>query len=230
MGSTKEITEMLVGVIWKGHSDEGLSCEYLLKKAMGLPTVVAGEAEYIKKNKFGCTCGICAEGWLSPRMRFQLLAQSEIQGDMLRMDDTMFTPRQPLSASDLFHPALEYLPTPLQRQIYKTFYIGFYTLFDGIAHILRIPNAIPTPQAVIAAAFDINPGASSLGDGVFEETFDVDESELGFRKLVRCANDLEFGAVRLGVGLGRGTGVGWGPFVDRQEMEVDGYDDDSDSG
>ena len=72
MRSTKESMETLVGV-WRGYSDDALICEYLLKKAMGLPLVAAGEEEYIKKRKFGCTCGMCTDGWLSPRMRFQLL-------------------------------------------------------------------------------------------------------------------------------------------------------------
>ncbi|KAL4248851.1 hypothetical protein ABKN59_003953 [Abortiporus biennis] len=30
-------------------------------------------SKYIKKNKFGCTCGECAFGWLSPRMRMQMM-------------------------------------------------------------------------------------------------------------------------------------------------------------
>ena len=74
MRSTKELLEMLVGM-WRGYSDDALSCEYLLKKAMGLPMVATGEGEYIKKRKFGCTCGTCTDGWLSPRMRFQLLGR-----------------------------------------------------------------------------------------------------------------------------------------------------------
>jgi hypothetical protein len=72
MRSARESMETLVGV-WRGYSDDALICEYLLKKAMGLPMVAAGEEEYIKKRKFGCTCGMCTDGWLSPRMRFQLL-------------------------------------------------------------------------------------------------------------------------------------------------------------
>ncbi|KIM49897.1 hypothetical protein M413DRAFT_439023, partial [Hebeloma cylindrosporum] len=260
MRSTKEFMETLVGV-WKGYSDEGLRCEFLLKRAMGLPMLADEEGEYMKKRKFGCTCGMCAGGWLSPRMRFQLLAQSELQADMLRQEESSFKPRQPLSASELFHSSLDYLPVPLQREIYKSFYVGFYTIFDGISRILRTPNAIPTPQAVRTAALDIDPRAvsfylgkggqveyvldatvdiskeqSSLGYGTFEETFDVDESEegeegLGYRKLVKCANDLEFGGVRLGVGLA--AGVRWGPYytdIEEEEgMEVDEYDDsDSD--
>jgi len=54
---------------------------------------------------------------------------------------------------------------------------------------------------------------------------------LGYRKLERFANDLGFGGVRLGVGIGN-SDVVWGPYSDREEeegMDVDEYDDsDSD--
>ena len=56
------------------YKDQGLSCEYILKKAMRLP-VTETEAKYIEKRKFGCTCGECTDGWLSPRMRFRLLGE-----------------------------------------------------------------------------------------------------------------------------------------------------------
>ena len=80
MRSTREFVETLLGA-WNGYSDEGLSCEYLLKKAMSLP-LPATEAEYIKKRRLGsqCTCGMCTDGWLSPRMRFRLL------GELLSVD------------------------------------------------------------------------------------------------------------------------------------------------
>ena len=56
------------------------------------------------------------------------------------------------------------------------------------------------------------------------------KGDLGYRKLERCANNLEFGPVRLCVGIGEG--IGWGLHVDRDEqegMDVDEYDDsDSD--
>ena len=73
MRSTKEFMETVLGV-WNGYSDEGLRCEYLLKMANSSPVTVT-EAEYIKKGKFGCTCGMCTDGWLSPRMRFRLLGE-----------------------------------------------------------------------------------------------------------------------------------------------------------
>lgn len=47
--------------MWRGYSDEALSCEYLSKNAMVSPMLAAGEGEYIKKRKFGCTCGMCKD-------------------------------------------------------------------------------------------------------------------------------------------------------------------------
>ena len=94
-------------------------------------------------------------------------------------------------------------------------------------------------EYVLDATVDIAREQSSLGDGNFEDIFDrdagADGEPLGYRELARCANDLEFGGVRLGVGIGN-SGCVWGPYVDREEweeeeggMEVDEYDDsDSD--
>lgn len=59
---------------WDGHSDERLTVQYLLKQAMGLS--VGSLKEYIKANKYGCTCNKCAGGWLSPRMRSRLISKS----------------------------------------------------------------------------------------------------------------------------------------------------------
>ena len=286
MRSTKELAETLLGT-WNGYSDESLSCEYLLKKAMGSP-VTATEAEYIRKRRFGsqlgsrCTCGTCMDGWLSPRMRFRLLsefffralikrriildvgtdispifvsylAQSEIQHDTLRMETPSFKSRQPLSPFEFLPCALDYVPSAVRQEMYKTFYVGFYTIFDAISQVLKTPG-IPTPQAVMAEALQLDPRAvqfylgkggrveyvldaivntareqSNLGDGTFEETFDCDEEEggggrLGYRKLVKCGNDLEFEVVRRGVGLGA---VKMGPYDDDdgEGMDVDEYDD-----
>ena len=75
MRSTKEFMETLLHK-WDDYDDEGLRCEYLVQKALGgLPALVTVETEevYIKKRKFGCMCGMCTDGWLSPRMRVRLI-------------------------------------------------------------------------------------------------------------------------------------------------------------
>jgi len=174
------------------------------------------------------------------------------------MDLDLFKSHHPLSASEIFHGALDYIPQPLQREIYKSFYIEFYTIFRAIRDILRTTE-IPTPQAVLAEALALDARAvqfylanggkveyaldatvniareqSNLGDGTFEETFedeyDEEGEEPGYAALEKCLNDLEFGIVRRKIGLV--AGVSWGPYEDREEdegMELDEDDDDDDS-
>jgi hypothetical protein len=57
--------------MWKEHDENDLLVEVNIKRAMGMPITVTDE-EYVQKMKYGCTCGSCAGGWLSPRMRFCL--------------------------------------------------------------------------------------------------------------------------------------------------------------
>jgi len=71
MCSTREFMETLMQK-WDGYNDDDLRCEYLMRKGLrGLPAAET-EGEYINKRKFGCTCRMCTDGWLSPRMRFRL--------------------------------------------------------------------------------------------------------------------------------------------------------------
>jgi hypothetical protein len=74
MRTTREFSEALLSA-WDGHSTDALKAEYLVKRAMGLPTMADNEMEYVEKRKWGCTCGTCAGGWLSPRMRFRLMGK-----------------------------------------------------------------------------------------------------------------------------------------------------------
>ena len=119
------------------------------------------------------------------------------------MEVPAFTRGQPLSASDLTLFALDYIPLSLRQKIYKTFYIGYHTIVEAISHVLK-SDRIPTPQAVLDAAFELNAGAvqfylrkggkveyvldaivstareqSNLGDGTFEDTFDCDDDDEG---------------------------------------------------
>lgn len=70
MTSIREFAENLLPV-WKGHAADYLAIEYLLKQAMG-HSIDRDMTTYIFGRRFGCTCGECADGWLSPRMRFRL--------------------------------------------------------------------------------------------------------------------------------------------------------------
>jgi len=72
---------------------------------------------------------------------------------MFRMDLSTFKPCQPLSASELIRPTLGYIPSTRRQK--KTFYIGFFTIFDATAQILKTPG-ISTPQVVAEVAWVLN--------------------------------------------------------------------------
>lgn len=167
---------------------------------------------------------------------------------MLRMDLDLFTPHHPLSAYELFHSALDYIPEPLRCEIYKTFYIGFYTIFLAICNVFKTLR-IPTPQAVVAEALalddravqfymakggkveyvldatvDIAREQSSLGDGTFEETFAHDESDEegggGEARYTELGKCLN--DLEFGIvrrKIGLVPGIRWGPYEDREEDE-----------
>ncbi|KAJ3501261.1 hypothetical protein NLJ89_g9416 [Agrocybe chaxingu] len=123
---------------------------------------------------------------------------------MLRMEEDLFESRRPLSSAELLYSTLDYVPLAIRQEIYKTFYVGFYTIFHAISLVLgrqpQGPASIPTPQVVLTEALTLDPRAvqfylgkggkveyvldatvdiareqSALGDGTFEETFDNDE-------------------------------------------------------
>jgi hypothetical protein len=60
-----------------GFTPEAIECLAVLR-AVKDPT----PAEYARL-KFGCTCGSCIDGFLSPRMKFALLCQAEHLHDLL---------------------------------------------------------------------------------------------------------------------------------------------------
>jgi hypothetical protein len=150
------------------------------------------------------------------------------------MEFSSFKPRQLLSASELLHSALDYITPTSDAKSTKPSISGFSPSSTPSLMSSKSPGGILKPQTVMQAAMDINVSMvhfylgkgveyvfeatadiareqSSVGDGMIEDTFDHEEGEerveLGCRKLVRCANDLKSGSVRLGVGVGNADGV-----------------------
>ena len=176
---------------------------------------------------------------------------------MLLMELPLFTRGKPLSASELLYSSIDYVPPPLRQQIYKTFYIGFCTIFEAISLVLETPaSGIPTPEAVMAAALELKASAvqfylgkggkveyvldavidiareqSNLGDGTFEDTFDRDEGEEegGIRHRYR---ELEACRNDLEFGIVRWNvglrGTG-GPYYEKEEEDGMDLDEDDDS-
>jgi len=87
MRATREFSEALLPT-WDGYSTDALKAEFLVKCVMGLPTTVDDETEYAAKRKWGCTCGTCTGGWLSPRMRFRL--RGDFNGTLSSSNETDF--------------------------------------------------------------------------------------------------------------------------------------------
>lgn len=57
---------------WPGYNEDGLRVAYALRRVMGGDVGgMQNEDEYVMLKRWGCTCGSCAGGWLSERMRFQ---------------------------------------------------------------------------------------------------------------------------------------------------------------
>lgn len=56
----------MVGVPFKGHEMSKCRCKVLIMEAMGQAP------PSLEMMKWGCTCGQCHGGWLSPRMKYRL--------------------------------------------------------------------------------------------------------------------------------------------------------------
>ncbi|OSX58731.1 hypothetical protein POSPLADRAFT_1152251 [Postia placenta MAD-698-R-SB12] len=61
----RDFAETMLLSGWEGHREDGLRTEAMLKRAM--EQGVGTDEQYIISKKWGCTCGKCAGGWLSPR-------------------------------------------------------------------------------------------------------------------------------------------------------------------
>jgi hypothetical protein len=70
MRSTREFQETLLGK-WDGYPEEQLRIKVMLKRAMG-HTIGMTDDEYAVAKKWGCSCGSCVAGWLSPRVIWRL--------------------------------------------------------------------------------------------------------------------------------------------------------------
>lgn len=177
------------------------------------PVNVAGATE--DRSRFGCTCGRCIEGFLSPRMVFALECQADTLCDMLR-DDVDFRK----TSGGLYEwwedLVLKDVPEVAQRLMRrnKSMWIGMAQFFGHVADCLRsgkLPtdaNVTPlieiesrkyldgggTVASVVLACFDYVVDQSiELGDGTHHETFRRD-----IARPPACKNDKEYKIARKG--------------------------------
>ncbi|KAK0637057.1 hypothetical protein B0T17DRAFT_520562 [Bombardia bombarda] len=166
--------------------------------------------------KYGCTCGECIDGFLSPRMRFALQHQAKTQHDT--MSDTiedMSGVRWLRFSED----KLKYLPSHVQQELEKNELLrrGFVDLFDLVAVCLRqrrvpkesnislvwreMKGSLPliesflerggTITAVASIVFYCARDQDYLAGNIYSRVDLGDD----FNGLPTCRNDLEYGFV-----------------------------------
>ncbi|KAF7362384.1 Ankyrin repeat family protein [Mycena venus] len=237
MRSGREFAEMFG--VWKGYSEDELTMQHLLKRAMDQPI----DANITDVAKYGCTCNKCAGGWLSPRMRFRLETDAVFWADSMPLNFDMFTkgrPADPSAISMMDNPS-DFIPPALYPNFYLSFYKGYCEVLRAIYNLLTTTDEVLSATGVmrfleptrstefffqkggrIEYAFDsithCAQEQSPLGDDTFSETFgDYKDWVI----LPTCANDLEFQLVRTMIGLDRSQR--WGPYHDSYRGGGYGY-------
>ncbi|TAQ87990.1 hypothetical protein B7494_g3694 [Chlorociboria aeruginascens] len=162
--------------------------------------------------EFGCTCGQCIQGLMSPRMKYALLAKAEIYHDMLDFE---------ISDGPGWCEWFDYIITHVAPDIQTNFRTnkshrkGFSNIFLYVAHCLH-SDIIPNVQNVMEKLEDegewppvtrgfIQRGGKveSVLQVVFEHSCDEDEKagdgtfkndfKEALLNLPSCRNDHEFG-------------------------------------
>jgi hypothetical protein len=162
--------------------------------------------------------------------------------DMMGQFMSTFRRGEPHDNPDyLFDNASDYLPHHLHPVLFKTFYKGYQTIFQGIHDCLsktNLPLIVEALPAFLSDKYDVQfylskggkyeyavdavisvvKEQSPLGDSTFEETW-LDEDAVGkdFTGLVVCENDLEFDLVRKMAGLD--PRLRWGPYNEPTQQE-----------
>ncbi|VDC01207.1 unnamed protein product [Peniophora sp. CBMAI 1063] len=141
-------------VAWPGHSPEALQSQHILLKAMERPIPVGDSA------RWGCTCGQCTGGWLSPAMLYQIQVQAEHGASVSYKEPIQLT----VGFRDLPRPIqfytlemlewfefIEYIPMPVREAgVNAMFLKGYSAIFAAIASLVK-QHAIPTVEAVLEA-------------------------------------------------------------------------------
>ena len=235
----KHLMMMIIPVSdqFTGFERESVACLVLLR-GISNPSDVD-----ILRVAYGCTCGECIGGFMSPRMTFALLCQAEVLHDELDQLIGDFTGSDWCSSHD-HH--FQHMAPRVRADLVtnKSLRQGFTNLFNHVASCLRskqIPHTEMVFRALDAASewppcsknfFQRGGTVASVVLTVIEEAMNQDElTGHGFHqeifredidKMKSCRNDNEWGFVRRLCGFGDE----WENFrmvVERgMEMRVDG--------
>lgn len=147
MASSFMMVSQSVSDDFKGLSTALLECLILVK---GLESPHAlGNATSVARLKFGCTCGLCLDGFLSPRMSFALLGQAEISHDQLLDSDHRF---MGMDFVEWNQEAVHFLAPQVRANLKtnKNMRAGFVALFDHLATCMK-NKQMPSQTAILQA-------------------------------------------------------------------------------
>ncbi|OKL58029.1 hypothetical protein UA08_06455 [Talaromyces atroroseus] len=196
---------------FSGYDQATIFCFALLK---GLTPERLSEAE-ISRLKFGCTCGSCLGGFLSPRLHDRLIFTAEITFDSIYTDGVSLDgPAWCEENKDVFR----YLPEHIIQSfaVNKDMIIGFSMIWKHIVSCLR-KNMLPTEANILLLVRNANvwPNhsrnflqnggtVSSVATMLFRKTMELEEFyDITYEdvdhgvphNLPSCENDRELGLV-----------------------------------
>jgi hypothetical protein len=195
------VSYMPLSDLFSGYSDEQVQCLAVMQKYLspsGLPLTADG----LQKLKFGCTCGTCLEGILSPRMVFALvLAAKDLAGGLENDDDDFWRSLSEPRNSQI--PEVAACTERLRTDpAYRTVIVRLCRQFAPC--ISRM--TLPTPANIRAASGDPSVSQQALDDAAMlvlstamdHDMFTGDASTSllpGFQELAKRRNDHEYGFV-----------------------------------
>lgn len=149
--NTKEFCKTILGRSYSGVENEKCKILYELTKTMNKPLPngeVYGEQQWMA-FKWGCTCGRCKGGWLSPRMIYRLRVCAEITADGLR--EQQLPAHTVITQDDLLSmPMSDYIPAVIRRSgVYPSYIKGYMKIFEAIANVLQAEsNTLRSKEAI----------------------------------------------------------------------------------
>lgn len=137
------MAQVVMSDLFSGFTPEQVECLKLLE-------YLNPSSDELMRLAFGCSCGECLGGFLSPRNRFALLCQAETHHDMLNdeLDDT-----SGMDWCEWREEMLEHLNPSVRDNLRtnKSLRQGFTNIFEHVAETLRAKQ-LPLTEAVLPYA------------------------------------------------------------------------------
>ncbi|KAI1401892.1 hypothetical protein F4819DRAFT_306770 [Hypoxylon fuscum] len=173
---------------FSGFSDAFVACSALLRGQTDV------QRDELLRLKYGCTCGECISGFLSPRMHLVLLTLAEkIQHDMF-LDKQDVKSNNDLTMRQGFMIMWDHTATCLRKKVLPTEFNVLEDMRDASEWPFVTRNYLQRRRTVKAVASMLFKKAMDQdkwsGDGEFSEVFGDEVKELP-----KCRNDHEFGFV-----------------------------------